>query len=362
MFQVAKRIASGRLLAALAGTMLATALFALWFASDLGGARATLWADDVATPLAAATAAVACLRAAARHGGRMRLFWSLLTAATVCWTLAEVVWGVYALVLSEEVPSPSWADVGYLGAIPLAVTALALHPGTRASGRRRARLVFDGAVVASALLFLSWTLVLGPLWRSTDLSTLGGVVTIAYPFGDILILFFVVLAIRGMTGSERLSLWCLLAALGAMALSDSSFTYLTEVSTYSSSSANVIDAGWIAAYLGIALAALASRGGAWTPQPDRSRPSLAALTAPLLTVLLALIVVAVQINLGHRPDRAAWLMAFGLVALVMVRQALALLEFFAAPHEDTLRLSERIAEAALGEAPRPYPARVPAER
>lgn len=350
MFQeMERRAAHRRFLAASGGAALATMLLELWFATRLGGSRATLWADDLATPLAAGIAATACVRAAIRHAGRMRLFWWLLASASVCWTLAEVMWGVYALILGQEVPSPSWADLGYLGAIPLAVAALALHPGTRAAGARRARLVLDGMVVAGALLFLSWTLVLGPLWRSTDLSTLGGVVTVAYPFGDVVILFFIVLVIRGMTGGERLSLWCLLAALGAMAIADSSFTYLTEVANYSSSSANPIDAGWIAAYLGIALAALASRGGVRMPQADRSRPSLAALVAPLLTVLAALIATAVQINLGDHLDRAAWLMAFGLIALVLVRQALALLELLRSPHDHPLPLGDRLADAAFGD-------------
>jgi len=74
----------------------------------------------------------------------------------------------------------------------------------------RARSVLDGMVIATALLFVSWTLVLGPLWRSTDLTTLGGLVTLAYPFGDVVIVFFIVLAIRGMTGENRSALWCLL--------------------------------------------------------------------------------------------------------------------------------------------------------
>ena len=35
-----------------------------------------------------------------------------------------------------DVPVPSWADVGYLSAIPLTVAALVVHPATRGSGTR----------------------------------------------------------------------------------------------------------------------------------------------------------------------------------------------------------------------------------
>jgi len=336
-----------RFLGAIGVVVLVTGLVGAWIGLRVGGARVTLWVDDVATPLAALIACVLCFRARARHGGRMRLFWSLLGCATAFWTFAEVVWGYYALVLDVEVPVPSWADVGYLSAIPLAVAALVVHPATRGSGTRKARWVLDGLVVATALLFLSWTLVLGPLWRSADLSTWTGIVSLAYPFGDVVIVFFIVLAIRGMTGGNRLSLWCLLAGLLAMALSDSTFTYLTEVANYTSGS--LIDAGWVAAYLGIALAAFSSRSGsAVVPGAEHSRPSLASLISPLLPVLLALSVAAVEIRLGHHLDHAAWLMAFGLIALVLARQVLMVLELLAPSRHVQAGLMQRLTYAVLG--------------
>ena len=326
--------------------MLAIGLFAAWMGLHIGGARTTLWVDDLVTPLAALTACVLCLRARTRHIGQMRLFWSLLGCATAFWTFAEVVWGYYALILNVKVPVPSWADVGYLSAIPLAVAALVVHPAMRGSGTRKARWVFEGLVVATALLLLSWTLVLSPLWRSADLSTWAGIVTLAYPFGDVVIVFFIVLTIRGMTGGDRLSLWCLLAGLLAMALSDSTFTYLTDVANYTSGS--LIDTGWVVAYLGIALAAFSSHSrSAVVSRVEQSRPSLVSLVSPLLPVLLALTVVAVEIKLGHHLDHAAWLMAFGLIALVLARQGLMVLELLAPSRDMQSGLMQRLTHAAL---------------
>jgi hypothetical protein len=277
----------------------------------------------------------------------MRLFWLLLGCATVSWTVAELIWGYYALILTEEVPVPSWADLGYLSAIPLTVAALVVHPATRGSGIRKARSVFEGLVIATALLFLSWTLILSPLSRSANLSTWGGIVTLAYPFGDVVIVFFIVLAIRGMTGGDRLPLWCLLAALLAMAISDSTYTYLTNVANYTSG--RLIDTGWVAAYLGIALAAFSSRSrGAVVSRAELSRPSLASLISPLLPVLLALSVAAVEIRLGHHLDRAAWLMAFGLIALVLVRQAMLVRELLAPSRDVHAGLMQRLGHVALG--------------
>jgi hypothetical protein len=340
-----------RFLGAAGAVVLTTALAGIWIGLSIGGERVTLWIDDGLTPLAALIACVLCLRARARHLGRMRLFWTLLGCAMASWAFAELVWGFYALILDVEVPVPSWADVGYLSAIPLALAALIVHPAIGASRTRKARWMFDGLVVATALMFLSWTLVLGPLWRSADLSTWGGVVTLAYPFGDVVIVFFIVLAIRGMTGQDRLSLWCLLGALLVMALSDSTYTYLTDVASYSSSSADLIDTGWIAAYLGIALAAFSSRFyGAEPASRELPRPSLVSLVSPLVPVLLALSVVAVQTGLGDRLDRAGWLMAVGLIALVLVRQGLMVLELLTPSRDAQASLMQRLAHAALGSA------------
>ncbi len=337
------------MLVAAAGAVLATTLLAIWIGVRIGGARTALWVDDLATPLAAMIACALCFRAASRQSGRLRAFWALLGCATACWTLAEVIWGIYALILDRDVPVPSWADLGYLSAIPLAVAALVVHPGTRGSRTRKARSVFDGLMIATALLFLSWTLILGPLWRNTKLDTWAGVVTLAYPFGDVLIVFFIVLAIRGMTGAHRLSLWCLLAGLSLMALSDSTFTYMTEVANYSSASANLIDVGWIAAYLAIALAAFAQEAQVpEAPKLELARPQLGSLLAPLLPVLLALSVTAVEIQLGERLDKAAWLMAFGLIGVVLARQGLLLRELLGLGHESDASLRMRLKHTALG--------------
>jgi hypothetical protein len=338
-----------RFLAAVVASLLVVGLLALWVSARIGGMRATLWIDDCITPLAAFLGCAGCLRAARGQSGRMRTFWLLFAAAMASWTLAEIIWGYYALVLNVAVPVPSWADVGYLGAIPLAVAALVLHPALHASGRRRARSLLEGLLLATALLFISWTLGLHSLWQSTDLTKWSGVVAVAYPFGDIVIAFFIVLAIRGMTAGDRVSLWWLLGALLAMAVSDSTFTYMTAAGTYNSP--GLLDTGWVVAYLGVGLAGLAAQpADAAVPTRADERPSLASLVAPVIPVLIALTVAAIEIKLGHHLDQTAWVMAFVLVVLVLVRQALAVFEFLA-PSRSASGLMDRLTDVALGGAP-----------
>lgn len=309
-----------RLLRGAGVCLLASAAFAACVGWRLGGKTFVLYVDDLATLAAAAAAAGCCIRARARHPRAFRRFWTLLGGACVAWSLAEAIWALYELVLVEDVPVPSLADIGYLAAMPLAAAALLSHPAMRGPRARTARSAIDALLVAAALLFLSWTAVLGPLWRTSDLTTAGGIVALAYPFGDVVITFLVVLVVRRMTGGGRAALWCLLAGLLAMAVADSGYAYLTGIQSYAG---GLLDTGWIVAYLGIALGAYCSDPLAGVSRSRwPSRPGLAAVVLPLLPVLLALTLVGLQIDLGSRPDDVALSAAMALVVLVLVRQAL----------------------------------------
>lgn len=337
-----------RFLWALVPAVALTAGLAVWLQLNLGGDTVTVWVDDLATLLAIGLATGLCFRASVLHGGELRRFWGLLGLACAAWTAGEAIWDVYDLILVKEVPVPSWADLGYLTAIPLAAAALLAHPAMRRTTARQARSLFDGLVVATALLFLSWTLVLGPLWRSTDLSTMGGVVTLAYPFGDVVIVFLVVLVVRRMTAADRLSLWCLLAGLLALSLTDSSYAYMTEVKSYASGA--LLDAGWVAGYLGIALGAWSSNGlGAVERGPETDAPRLLPIVAPFLPMLGALAIIGTEIQLGHDPDPVAAGVAFALVLLVLARQSLLMWDLFGPGPDREASLVDRV-HSALGSA------------
>lgn len=337
-----------RFMIALALGVLATFLVELCVGLRIGGAKSARDLDDAATALAVAIATACCARAAGQHRGRMRLFWGLLAGACACWTLAELTWAVYDVILAAPPPVPSWADLGYLTATPLAVAALVSHPAMHRARSQRARYFFDGLLIATALLFLSWTLVLGPLWHHTDLSTLGGVVTLAYPFGDVVVAFFILLAVRRMRVGDRLALWCLLGGLLAMALSDSTYSYLVEANRYSTGS--LLDAGWVAAYLGIALAAYSSdperRFVLKTPPPLRA--SLRSFLVPFTPAVLALLVVGIELQLGNHLDRASRMMAFALVILVLGRQAVLATQLRAPRDGPEARWLKQVVRVALG--------------
>ncbi len=312
---------------ATACVLVVIAAFAAWLKWRIGGPTAVEDFDDVATALAALAAALLCLRAGLTCLGPSRRFWLLMAAACGAWTAAEVTWAVYDIVLRTAVPIPSWADLGYLSATPLVVAALVSHPALSMGRRHRGRAIFDGTVAATAVFFLGWSFVLGPLWRNTDLTSLGGIVAVAYPFGDIVMAFLVVLLIREMSHGDRFALGCVLAGLVAMAVADSTYTYLTEAGRYSVG--QLVDVGWVAGYLGLALGAFCASGEeriepARAPSPSGMR----SLVVGFLPTLLAMAVLTAEVAIGRRLYRSDWFIAMALVVLCLARQLLILVEQF----------------------------------
>lgn len=316
-----------RILAPILLSVVVIGVFAAWIGLQIGGATVARYFDDIVTALAALTATGLCIRASLSQVGRLKLFWALLGSAAGAWTMAETIWAVYDLILREPVPVPSWADVGYLSAIPLAAAALLCHPAIRDVRNKQTRAILDGLMVASALLYLSWSLVLGPLWHGSDLSTIGGVVAVAYPFGDVVILFLIIQAMRTMAPRSRLAMSFVLLGLVSMALSDSTYTYLVEGHHYATG--NPVDTGWVVGYLGLALGAYFAD----SPTLIRSQnvhdngPSLmASLITPYLAVLAALVTISVEIELGRKLDSVDWFIALALALLVIARHALILVD------------------------------------
>ena len=303
-----------------AALVLITVGYLVMLATKPGGAGLVVRISDVTTAAAAAAACVACALAAGRCANAMRVFWWVLTAAMGAWAAGESAWTWYEVVLRVQVPTPSWADVGYLVAPVLCVAAFACHPATRNRDRWGVLPILDGVAVASALLFVSWTLVLGPLWSHSGGLSVGALIAVAYPFSDVVILVLVVLALQNLQPGNRAGTSLLLGGLVCMAVSDTVYTYLTQIHRYSSG--DLIDAGWFAAYLAIAAAALVSQPRVDLAGSNTVPPPMRSVLAPYVPILIALVAIPVEISRKARLDRVEWGIAMCLAVVVLARQLL----------------------------------------
>src|SRR2546423_587963 len=202
------------------------AVFGAWIGLRIAGVDVTEAIDDFGEAAAALIATVACAVAALRHRGRMRLAWALLGASAFAWAAGEAVWSFIEIILVRQVPFPSLADVGFLTAVPLVVAGIVLFPGRRRAASRVASLL-DGAIIAGALLLISWATVLGTVYLAGSDSTLSMLLGLAYPVSDIVIAVMALLLVSRTAGAARLPLLLVVAGLFAPLLSASAFAYLT---------------------------------------------------------------------------------------------------------------------------------------
>jgi PAS domain S-box-containing protein len=244
-----------RFAVAAALALVASVLFLIWTAFRLGGDKTTIALDDIGEGVASGIAAASLAIAAVRSSGRTRTAWALLAASATSWTIGEAIWSWYEVFQGIAVPFPSAADAGFLLAIPLTIGGVLTF--TTAPGRlaTRGEAVLSGAIVALSLLFVAWALGLHTVYDQSQQPIPATLIGLAYPIGDIVIITVLLIALRRASKAQFGRMVLLIAGLASIAVSDSTFTYLTANGTYGAIG-SVLDIGWVIGYLLIALAPL----------------------------------------------------------------------------------------------------------
>jgi diguanylate cyclase len=312
-----KRLHPSVFLAALVAVGVFVLLFVAWMVVSIGGAKLTTAVDDFSEAGAAFIGAGLCLWTAAQTRGRRRRGWLYLGLSALSWGLGQCVWTFLEVAKSEPSPFPSPADIGFLVAIPFGVAAvLRFFPLTRTDSRFRAAM--DGAILAVALFFISWLLILKPIVQGAGVNVFNTALSLAYPLGDIVIL---VILGHAVSRSRELDRPLVFVGLGFLflTLSDSTFTYLSWLGNFNS---NVIDAGWVLGFLLFGVAGLRSMVEEERKFKARSTRLRAAL--PYVPLLLAAGVAGIFTVTARDMGRTASLLFGALIVLVLARQFSAL--------------------------------------
>ena len=326
-------------LVAAGAVFVVTVLFAGWTAFHWFSDQATIGFDDVGEAVAAYIAAISCGYAAYRNNGRTRVAWAFFAASAFSWGSGEVVWTVYEVGLGVAVPFPSAADAGYLLAVPLAVGGVLAFTSSPTRLATRSETVLSGAIVALALLFMAWAFGLGKVYENSGATPAAQAIGLAYPVGDIIIGTVLIVALRRARRGEVGRLTLLLGGLACAALADSAFAYMTANGTYGALG-SVLDTGWVAGYLLIALAPLWPARGQ-VEQKVEGPIELWQLALPWLAVLAGAITVVFLAASDQNLDRFETVLAGGLGILFVASHVLS--------HRDSVALLEKsqAAEAQL---------------
>jgi len=305
------------LVGATAASVAVIAGFAVFMVAKSGTPMAKT-GSDVTQSVAALLAGGACLRAARRREADAR-GWALLGAAAFTWAAASTIWTIYGLTRDYAYPFPAIPDIGFLGyAVPAIAGLLAFpRPTTRTVSWARASL--DTGLIVASVAFVSWALVLGTVYRSPALNPLSQITALAYPIVDVAVGSVVLtLGMRRPAGARMP--WLLLGGgLSLLTFTDSLFVYRTSIGM--ATTGTLVPAGWVAAFLMIALATLVPV----RPTAERARSrNLFQETLPYLPLLTAL-VVATNRRVGLDDPVLFW---SGVVVLVVfiIRQAFIVIE------------------------------------
>ncbi|HEU4462356.1 MAG TPA: hypothetical protein VFR75_07180, partial [Solirubrobacterales bacterium] len=229
---------------------------ALYDWAGIGGAGLDVAINSVVYDAVVVCAGIGCLTRALR-GGPERAAWLAISASIFAWAAGEIWWTVY-IEGSASAPYPSPADIGYIAFYPLAILGLYLLVRARA-GELDRRLWMDGAIAALGTAALGAALLFEFVADRASGTTAEVVTTLAYPFGDVILIALIVGVIALTRWRPGRTLTLLLAGLAVMAVADVAFT----LQTYGSAPAGA----WVEPIYLLSAVLLGSE--AWQPPTDR---------------------------------------------------------------------------------------------
>lgn len=275
--------------------------------------------------------------------------WWMWSAALLSYSIGRVVWTVSdQLFFHQGVPFPTFPDLFFVLQYPFFFLAVILLPRTRFWGSRLI-LTVDGLLVMGAAAALSWNFILAPLYMASGISPLARAVSLAYPIGDLFVLFGLTMTLLhpGRYRADRLVLEVLVLAVLCLIVADSWAVWLLLPPPHVYRSGNPPDVFWLAFYLLVPLAGLcqfrfarqapeASGHAALEPRQPRSPRWLDFTTSlrfffPIVVALLASGAIMMRatmllLQVGWRHEIMPFAVSAGLLLLIFVRQELTFLE------------------------------------
>ncbi|MEU4219833.1 EAL domain-containing protein [Actinoplanes sp. NPDC026623] len=261
-----------------------------------------------------------------RLGGRARAGWILIGLGALSWAVGQL-WAFRLETLTGTVPMPSAADLGFQAMILLTAAGLLVLPAVAQTLANRVRSVLDGLMVAASMVLIASHVLYEPLRGAGGTNVRGLLVNLSYPVGDIVIVTIIVymLALQRRHGSTYARLTLIGAGVAVFVVADMGFAYLNLEGAYGSG--GWIDAGWLAGFLLIMLAA--AKPGDAAPAAESENPADARPFAVLLPYIAVLAALAVSVVWYLRTEQTTAFTAYtrsALILLIVGRQLLTLME------------------------------------
>ena len=294
--------------------------FAVWAASGIGTADQREILSDIAPlPIGLAVAATAWLAGARAVEPSVTTAWRRIAAAFLLWWLGDAIWFTLEVGFDQQ-PFPSPADAAYLAFYPVLAWGVLAFRGPPRSRTERTKVCLDALTVLLAAGMVVWYLVVGPVVEG-DPAGLATLLNVAYPVGDLLLVFVVTMTLMGRPG--RTMLWWVLGGVSCFVLADLGYARLSLSDSYSGG--DWPDVFWTAAQCvfllgGLAQLRLSREPVAHTPE-SHGRPGVAMSHIPYSAIALGYaLLIAVGRDEATYPLNGLLVGAAAITALVVVRQ------------------------------------------
>ncbi|MGH2635056.1 MAG: putative bifunctional diguanylate cyclase/phosphodiesterase [Actinomycetota bacterium] len=176
----------------------------------------------------------------------VRAPWYLFALGQLFFVTGDLITYNYDKFFGTELPFPSIGDVLYLLVYPCLVAGILLLVRSRTPGRNRES-VIDSLIVAIGVGVISWVFLMAPTAKDSASSLLTKLVSMGYPFMDLILLTVVVRLVIG-PGRRGLSFYLMPAATLALFMTDFAYSYIgVQGLVYDQS--GYLEAGWGMFYL-----------------------------------------------------------------------------------------------------------------
>jgi diguanylate cyclase (GGDEF)-like protein len=285
--------------------------------------------------LLSAAALIFAARRSAVHSSRMGFAWAVLAAAVLVYAVGDIIWMVLEVGLGRS-PFPSAADIFYLAFYLIFLVGVLLLPMKALNTGEWLKRALDMGVVMLAAILGFWNFFIAPLaTASPGQSTLGQLLSMAYPAGDLVLVWALLMLLYYRAENQSGGSVLLLAASTCvLILTDCSFSYQSFLGIYVSG--GYVDLGWILAF---SLTGLAGLWQGLSAQPGQKTIPILPFSTRLsgLTWLLnylpyawLLLAYAILARSYYHPSSMGFAqLALGvgvIIALVIIRQVLTLRE------------------------------------
>ncbi len=227
-------------------------VYLLWmiFNSPASPSRALIGSLAILSPLLAAIFFIYWSRALIPEYSRRA--WFFLGVALACLTIGNFIRTIYLTILEITLPVLSLADIFNLLSFPFFLYALTLIPFENRYAPSRFRFFLDVTISSGVVATLGW-LILAPTLVLSGINGLEGLVPLAYPIFDLILLMIVINLLLANRKARRTSLiWGI--ALVTVLISDYYYSYEVSLQGYQAGDPGSL--GWVIGYLLFGLSVL----------------------------------------------------------------------------------------------------------